>query len=177
MSDRKRRLTLLVNEHIDFVERVMRNLGVPESELDDAVQRAFMVVADRLDDIRVGAERGFLFQTARYLAAHVWRNRAKRRGHEELDDQLPSETASPEAMLSQKRARELLDQILDAMPPDLRTVFVLYEFEELNGPEIASMLSIPLGTVSSRLRRARKLFQMNVSRIEASTKHRLKVSS
>lgn len=177
MSERKRRLTALVQDHLDFVERVMRNLGVPESELDDAVQRAFMVVADRLDDIRPGAERGFLFQTARYLAAHVWRNRARRRRDEEIDEHLPSDLASPETMLSQKNARELLDRILDAMPSDLRTVFVLHEFEELSGPEIATMLDIPLGTASSRLRRARKVFQMHINRWEATTRNRLKVSS
>lgn len=177
MSERKRRLTNLVQDHLDFVERVMRNLGVPDSELDDAVQRAFMVVADRLDDIRPGAERGFLFQTARYLAAHVWRNRARRRRDEELDEHLPSDLASPEAMLSQKHAREYLDGILDAMPVDLRTVFVLHEFEELSGPEIATLLDIPLGTASSRLRRARKVFQMHINRLEAASKSRLKVSS
>lgn len=177
MNDRKRRLALLVRDHLDFVERVMRNLGVPESELDDAVQRAFMVVADRLDDIQVGAERGFLFQTSRYLAAHVWRSRARRRRDEEITEHLPSEADSPEAMLSQKHARELLDRILDGMPVELRTVFILHEFEELAGPEIASMLDIPVGTAASRLRRARKLFQMHVNRIEAASKHRLKVSS
>lgn len=177
MSERKRRLTNLVQEHLDFVERVMRNLGVPESELDDAVQRAFMVVADRLDDIRPGAERGFLFQTARYLAAHVWRNRARRLRDEQIDEHLPSDMASPETMLGQKNARELLDRILDAMPIDLRTVFVLHEFEELSGPEIATMLDIPLGTASSRLRRARKVFQMHINRLEAASRSRLKVSS
>ncbi len=80
-------------------------------------------------------------------------------------------------MLGQKHARELLDRILDGMPVELRTVFILHEFEELAGPEIASMLDIPVGTAASRLRRARKLFQMHVNRIEAASKHRLKVSS
>jgi RNA polymerase sigma-70 factor, ECF subfamily len=60
----------------------------------------------------------------------------------------------------------MLDRVLDQMETDLRTVFVLYEFEELNMAEIASALGIPQGTVASRLRRARADFRQRVSRLE-----------
>jgi hypothetical protein len=64
-------------------------------------------------------------------------------------------------------SQQLLDDILDQMPQDMRTVFTLFEFEDLTGPEIAQVLGIPLGTVASRLRRAREYFRVEVRRFEA----------
>ena len=51
------------------------------------------------------------------------------------------------------------DEVLDVMPIDLRTVFVLFELEGMSTVEIAPVLGIPVGTASSRLRRAREEFQ------------------
>jgi hypothetical protein len=52
------------------------------------------------------------------------------------------------------------------MPLELRAVFVLYELEQLTLPEIAELAAIPLGTATSRLRRAREQFQAHIKRIE-----------
>ncbi len=166
------RLERLVREHIGFVERVLRNLGVPEAELDDAVQRTFIVVGTRLNDIREGAEKSFLFKSARHLASHVRRSQRRQRQMTPLDEELPAVDEGPEELTSQKRAREALDHILDGMPDDLRTVFALYEFEQLRTPEIAALLDIPGGTVASRLRRAREHFQAQIKRMESAAKHR-----
>ena len=75
----------------------------------------------------------------------------------------------PEQMLDQKRARELLDEVLGQMTLELRTVFVLYELEELSMTEIAATLRIPQGTVASRLRRARADFRDRVRALSGST--------
>jgi len=61
--------------------------------------------------------------------------------------------------IDDRRARALLDALLASMPLDLRTVFVLYELEELTMAEIARALDLPAGTVASRLRRAREAFE------------------
>jgi RNA polymerase sigma-70 factor, ECF subfamily len=171
MDTGKQRITRLVNDQMGFVERVLRNLGVPAGELDDAVQRTFILASKKLDDIREGSERGFLFQAAKHMASHVWRSRARFRNHQVLDEEIVSPEESPEALISQKRARELLDGILQAMPEDLRVVFTLYEFEDMSVPEIAEMLQIPTGTAASRLRRARTEFSAHVQRIEARSRH------
>jgi RNA polymerase sigma-70 factor (ECF subfamily) len=68
-------------------------------------------------------------------------------------------TPNPEEALQREQARERLDQVLAAMDFDLRTVFVLYEIEELTVRQIAELLEMKLGTVSSRLRRAREVFE------------------
>jgi RNA polymerase sigma-70 factor (ECF subfamily) len=53
------------------------------------------------------------------------------------------------------------------MDGDLREIFVLYEIEDMTGEEISQMLSIPLGTVYSRLQLARKAFKRAVVRMES----------
>jgi RNA polymerase sigma-70 factor (ECF subfamily) len=66
---------------------------------------------------------------------------------------------TPDEMADQKRARELLDRLLEHVGGDARTVFVLFEIEGFTVPQIAELLEIPLGTAASRLRRSREQFQ------------------
>lgn len=162
-TEREGRLRWMVDEYIDFVARVLRNAGTPAAEIDDDVQRTFIAAARRLDDVRPGAERSFLLQTALYVAAHARRTVARRRevAAEEAPEQVDA-THTPEQLTDQKRARQMLDRVLAQMDSDLRTVFVLYEFEELSMAEIAEALGIPRGTVASRLRRARADFRDRV---------------
>jgi RNA polymerase sigma-70 factor (ECF subfamily) len=166
--EREVRLRRLVDGHIDFVARVLRNSGTPQADVDDEVQRTFIVAARRLDDVRIGAEKSFLFRIALNLAAHARRTMARRR--EVSADQAPEQIerlATPEALTDQKRMRELLDRVLDQMDEPLRATFVLHEFEEMSTSEIAELLGIPRGTVASRLRRARIEFRERVGAIEA----------
>jgi RNA polymerase sigma-70 factor (ECF subfamily) len=166
-SDRDGRLRGLVDGYVDFVARVLRNAGTPQADVDDDVQRTFIIAARRLDDVRPGSEKSFLLQTALNVAAHARRTLARRR--EVAVEQAPERfdlRANPEQLADQKRVRQLLDQILSRMTDDLRTVFVLYEFEEMSMAEIADALGIPAGTVASRLRRARADFRARVGAIE-----------
>ncbi len=164
---RNQRLRGLVDTHIDFVARVLRNSGTPHAEIDDEVQRTFIIAARRLDDIRPGAEKSFLFRIAFNLAAHARRTAARRR--EVAADQAPEQVerfATPEALTDQKRMRELLDGVLDQMDEHLRATFVLHEFEEMSTAEIGEVLGIPRGTVASRLRRARAEFRERVAALQ-----------
>src|SRR4051812_45628907 len=166
-ADREGRLRSLVDLHIDFVARVLRNAGTPEADVDDEVQRTFIIAARRIDDVRPGSEKSFLLQTALHLAAHARRTIARRR--EVGADRVPERLdlgATPEQLTDQKRVRQLLDQVLGRMTDDLRTVFVLFELEEMSTAEIAEALAIPPGTVASRLRRARADFRARVSMMD-----------
>jgi RNA polymerase sigma-70 factor (ECF subfamily) len=70
---------------------------------------------------------------------------------------------------SDRRAdAQLCDLVLSKVDPDLIEVFVLYEVEGLTSPEIADLLQIPLGSVASRLRRAREQFRAAAARVERS---------
>ncbi len=61
----------------------------------------------------------------------------------------------PDAELLRRADRELVHEALAALPPEYREVIVLREFEELSYKQISAVVSIPLGTVMSRLDRAR----------------------
>ena len=158
------RLRGLVRDQYDFLWRSLRRLGVVEAHVDDAAQQVLLVIARRLDEVREGSERSFLFGTAMRVASDYRKKNARRR--EVADDvalaAAPSETPDAEELLEQRRARELLDGVLDQMPDELRTVFVLAELEGTTMIEIAELLGIPQGTVASRLRRARALFEEHV---------------
>jgi RNA polymerase sigma-70 factor, ECF subfamily len=166
-ADRDRRLRSLVDRYLDLVARVLRNAGTPEADVEDEVQRTFIIAARRIDDVRPGSEKSFLLQTALHLAAHARRTIARRRevGVDGVPERLDL-GATPEQLTDQKRVRQLLDQVLGRMTDELRTVFVLFELEEMSTTEIAEALGIPAGTVASRLRRARADFRARVSMMD-----------
>ena len=155
------RVRQVVTEQYDFVWRSLRRLGIPEEAADDAAQQVFCVFARRAREVSSEKDKTFLFGVVIRVAQNARRSRARR--PEVADDDaiasMPSEQAGPEELLEERRARALLDALLDEMSMDLRAVFVLYELEELTMAEIAKMLDLPAGTVASRLRRARELFE------------------
>ena len=105
--DREARLRGMVDRYVDFVARVLRNAGTPDAEIDDEVQRTFITAARRLDDVRPGAEKGFLFKIALNLAAHARRTLARRR--EVLAEEAPERNETfptPEQLTDQKRMRQ-----------------------------------------------------------------------
>lgn len=159
----------MVNAHFDFIWRALGGLGVPAHSVDDAAQTVFWTASRRLGTIAPGSERSFLFSTAVGVAANRRRSAARSREVPDADalEQRIDDAPDPEQLSSMKQARELLDQVLDALPMELRTVFVLFELEGLTTAEIASMLDLAPGTASSRLRRAREAFHAAVRRLQA----------
>lgn len=158
----------LVREHFAYIWRLCRRLGLPEADADDAAQQVFITATRRAADMRPGSERAFLYGVA-VNAAAKWREaRARRREDPESElERMEASAPSAEELLDRRNARLLLDALLDAMPLELRVVFVLYEIEQQTAPEIAEALAIPLGTVASRLRRAREDFAARLARLEA----------
>jgi RNA polymerase sigma-70 factor (ECF subfamily) len=152
------RLERAVRADYRFIWRLLRRLGVPQSGAEDAAQQVFLIVAERLLDIAPGRERSFAFGTALRLSQSL-----RRRRQRELPSDSVAERSSPQPgadeLLDQQRAREQLTGVLSRMPLELRTVLILFELESMTSPEIAALLDIPLGTVASRLRRARALFR------------------
>jgi RNA polymerase sigma-70 factor, ECF subfamily len=166
-TETQARLRAMVDEHSQFVTRKLRYAGVPESDLDDGVQRTFIAAAARLADIRPGAERKFLAQVAINVAWHTRRTLARRR--EVLSDEPPDqieEIATPENLTGRKQMQTILRNIVNSMHETLRPVFILQEFEGMNLTDIASFQGVPRGTVASRLRRARVQFRSHAAAIE-----------
>jgi RNA polymerase sigma-70 factor (ECF subfamily) len=161
--DRRARLERMINGEYRFIWRLLRRLGVPSDQASDATQQVFLIAAERIDDIREASERSFLFGTAVRLSQTSRRKLAREVPREDPDLDV-SPLPGPEELSDQKRAREMLDRVLEEMPMDVRTVFVLFELEGLRSPEIAQVIGVPLGTVASRLRRGRDMFRELVER-------------
>jgi RNA polymerase sigma-70 factor (ECF subfamily) len=152
-----------VGRHYDFVWRLLRRLGVPPSDVDDAAQQVFMVACHRREVIADGAERSFLVGTALRVASTRRRTESRRcRSLGELLHEARAQTPMPDEELERRESLALLDEALSALGDELRRVFVLSDIEGLSGPEIASLERIPQGTVASRLRRARAAFAARV---------------
>lgn len=152
----------LFKERYHGLWRFLRGLGVAPDLLDDAVQQVFLVYAERHSVVAKGSESSFLFGTALRMA-HVVRRGNRRETPADVDC-ASVEMPGVDELTDQKRARQVLDWMLDQMDADQRSVFVLYEIEGFTLPEIASLLQIPLGTATSRLRRGRERFSSLVHR-------------
>jgi RNA polymerase sigma-70 factor, ECF subfamily len=122
-----------------------------------------------LPDVREGCERTFLLSSAVRVAANYRRSRYAQR--EVADERVLGSEQDPlpsaEQLLDHKRVRQALDDLLESWPEDIRTAFVLFELEGLSVPEISQVTETKLGTVASRLRRARELFQAGAKRLRA----------
>ena len=166
------RLRVMVEHHFDAVWRALRRLGVQPAELDDCAQQVFLVASRRIGVIQEGSERAFLLRAAVNVAAHAGRARRRRREVPEMEEEGAAAPADPglgpDEIVDQKQQLALLDELLAALPEELRAVLVLFELEELSTQEIASVLELPMGTVASRLRRAREAFERAAARVAAS---------
>jgi len=160
------RLRHLVQAHLSFVWRSLRRFGVMEADVDDAAQEVFLVISKRLEEIPPEKEKSFMYATAVRVAANLRRSKKRRAAAYERFEVAPATEAqaTPESISEQLRARQLLGELLETIPEDLREVFVLFEIEELGIGEIADLIDVPVGTVGSRLRRARERFKAAVVR-------------
>ena len=146
--------------HFGSVWRTVRRLGVAEKDAIDAAQEVFVIAYRRRDEFEGRSTvRTWLLGIAFRVAA-ARRNSATARC-EELGDEAVSRAAiarDPETELEGRQLLRALDALLDELPIEQRAVFTMFEMEGLTGEEIAEVLGVPVGTVRSRLRLARKAF-------------------
>jgi len=153
--------------HLDAAYNLARWLMRNEHDAEDAVQEAYLKAFRRLSGFRGGDGRAWL------LVRDSCYERLQHRGLRDqsaFDDGIHSvgrSTTNPETSLLEKENAELLREALAALSPEYREVLVLRELEELSYLEIASITTIPLGTVMSRLSRARKRLQLSLLNLAA----------
>ena len=140
---------------------------MPSASLDDAMQHVLMIAASKLDRIEPGKERAFLLGIAHGVAANSRRLHARRAEVPYDADAGIHPNPDPEQLLELKHRRALLDEALDTLSEDQRATFVLFELEGCTMTEIADALSLPMGTVASRLRRGRANFEAKVLELKS----------
>ncbi len=149
----------LYDQHVDFVWRNLRRLGVAEADVDDRTQEVFVVAHRRLSDFedRGHGPRAWLYQIVLRIASE---SRRHRRRHPEDSDGGAAEaylrgTSDPAADAETRQELGRLDAALAQLDDDKRAVLVLHDVEEMTAPEIAEATGTPLNTVYSRLRLGR----------------------
>lgn len=156
------RLERMFLAHHGMVWRTLRRRGLTPDAAADAAQQAFLIAAERLEDVQADSERAFLVGTALRVARTMGRKTMRWQLEEDMDRRVLEAGDHGDA----RAAVELCDLALSKVDADVAEVFVLFEIEGLSSPEIAASLEIPLGTVASRLRRAREQFRRVVARLE-----------
>lgn len=159
-------LTQIVRDHGPYVWRVLRRLGVSESDVDDVCQEVFLVVHRKLGEFAGNsALRTWIYGIA-IRTASDHRKRAYRR-HEVATAEMPEAPGSddPHRTLQLRQARTMLDQLIGALDEDKRAVYVLFEIEQLAMHEVAAALGCPLQTAYSRLHAARAQIQAAAGRM------------
>lgn len=152
----------------DDVWRLLRRLGVREAHVDDCLQEVFWVAARRFADIVPGRHRAFLYGVSlRVASQEVRRQRASALSLAPEPAEQVDPGPSPELQVATGELRALLERVLSALPQEQREVFVLFELEDLRVQDIAHIYDIPVGTASSRLRRAREAFSAAAARLRA----------
>jgi RNA polymerase sigma-70 factor, ECF subfamily len=163
----------LYAQHVDFVWRNLRRLGVVESAIDDAVQDVFLVVHRRLADFEARAQvTTWLFGIVLRVAQSYRRSATRRNARltEAPDgeiERVPMTTAeTPMELVERREASRLLHSLLDELDDDKRTMLVCVELEQMTVPEAAESLGLNLNTAYGRLRAARAAFNEAVVRTQ-----------
>jgi len=165
-DDRKRRFELLALPHLDAAYNLARWLAGNASEAEDVVQEAYLRAYRYFDRYQGGDMRVWLLTIVRNCFS-TWVQQS-RSGRTSYVAELPMESASepqeplwsspvhdPEALLLHGDDSLRVNALMQKLPADFREVLLLREVEELSYREIAAVLGVPVGTVMSRLARAR----------------------
>jgi RNA polymerase sigma-70 factor (ECF subfamily) len=153
----------LIARHTSRVYGMCYRFTRRECVARDMTQEVFLRIYRRLGTFRAD-ELSFVawmnLLTLNLLRDHYRRTR-KERMTVPIDEhrtglrKLPHSSIRPDEMFAREETRRMVHSALDKLKPDLREMILLYDVQELQYDEIASRLGIPIGTVKSRLNRAR----------------------
>jgi RNA polymerase sigma-70 factor (ECF subfamily) len=170
-QDKARRFRDAALPHLDDVYTLARYLLHDTSDAEDAVQECYLRALRHFDTFRGPAIKPWLFAILRNVCRSEF---ARRSGRLHYVDQDVAESdkdadaagplwqepqASPETEVLQERDAETIHRLVAELPPPFREAIVLREINDLSYREIADVVGIPVGTVMSRLARARCLLR------------------
>jgi RNA polymerase sigma-70 factor, ECF subfamily len=163
--DKLARFEQTVLPHLDAAYNLARWLTRQVNDAEDLAQEAYLRAFEAFDSFRGGDARAWILTIVRHTC-YTWLKRSRSQEIETpFDEEVHSSTSvgsTPEAALLADADRETLMRALEELPVEFREALILRELEGLSYKEIADVASIPLGTVMSRLARARKLLERSL---------------
>ena len=159
----------IVLPHLDEAYNLARWLMRSAPDAEDVVQEAMLRALTYFGSFRGGSARAWLLQIVRNTAYSMLRKRLAAVETVPLDEEGAADTEdwsaaatlrdaglTPESLLARVQARLQLDSLLAELPVELRECIVLFELNQATYKEIAEITEVPIGTVMSRLWRARR---------------------
>ena len=149
--------------HLDAAFNLARWLTGSRADAEDVVQEAMVRALTYFPSFRGGSSRAWILQIVRNTAYGALKARGVRMaGQTALDEagaieDIPDPAHDPEQALIVSHDLARIDALIGALPLELREALVLRELEELSYRDIAQVTSVPIGTVMSRLWRARRM--------------------
>ena len=167
--------TALVKEYSRKVYRVAKNITQNDEDAEDVLQEAFLKAYEHLD--RFQGNSAFYTWLVRIAVNEALMKLRKRKGNRFVSLDEPIETGeeevkreiavwedNPEQRYSREEMQKILDDAVESLKPDFRTVFTLRDIEELSTEETAEALDISVPAVKSRLLRARLALREKLTR-------------
>ena len=149
----------VVVPHLDAAFNYARWLTKNDADAEDVVQDATIRALRFFSSLRNDDARAWLLTIVR----NTWYGRLAQQGHaqpvgvyDEMTDNRRDESLGPEALVLQQQTVEQVQRAVESLPVDFREVIALRELEGLSYKEIAAIVGVPIGTVMSRLSRARE---------------------
>jgi RNA polymerase sigma-70 factor (ECF subfamily) len=148
--------------HVNAAYTLARWLTRSQTDAEDVVQEAYLRALRFFDGYRGPDGRTWFLAIVRNTA-HTWLRQNRIGEPARIDDQqeqwLASDGADPSALMQSKLDAQAVRDAIEALPVEFREVLVMREMEALSYKEIASVAELPIGTVMSRLSRARQMLQ------------------
>ena len=163
-ADRARRFRDAALPHLDDVYTLARYLLGSAADADDAVQECYLRAFRHFEGFRGQAIRPWLMAIVRNVCRSEFARRAGAAGDlaDVAEDALPmwqEADSSPETALLRQRDSQAVAALVAALPEPFREAIVLRDISDLSYREIAEVVGVPIGTVMSRLARARSVLR------------------
>jgi RNA polymerase sigma-70 factor (ECF subfamily) len=161
-AERLREFERRLLPHLNAAYGLARFLVRDDTDAEDLVQDAYLRALRYFDSYRGGDDRAWLLTIVRRGCYDLLKRRRARLGVAEFDESRHTPESggeNPEELVMTGSLRETLRTAVESLPPEFREVVVLRDVQDLSYKEIADILRIPIGTVMSRLARARRRLQ------------------
>ena len=148
--------------HFGAAYNLARWLTKDESRAEDVVQEAYLRAFSFFDSLRSNDSRPWLLSIVRNTCYKLMCREQAARGRAPFDEdfhEAPPASSNPELLYARSADHELLHRALTELPGEYREVLVLRELEDLSYKQISEATGLPMGTVMSRLSRARQRLQ------------------